>query len=45
MRPSWAGSPPAATENRLCSRHDMVEARAVHARHGYREIPRYNDDS
>ncbi|GAA1221136.1 hypothetical protein GCM10009665_09110 [Kitasatospora nipponensis] len=28
---------------RLDTRGDLVEARALYARHGYREIPRYND--
>jgi GNAT superfamily N-acetyltransferase len=29
---------------RLDTRHDLVEARRLYARHGYREIPAYNDD-
>ncbi|MEH0845723.1 GNAT family N-acetyltransferase [Micromonospora sp. CPCC 205711] len=29
---------------RLDTRHDLVEARALYARHGYREIAAYNDD-
>jgi len=29
---------------RLNTRHDLVEARALYARHGYQEIPRYGDD-
>ncbi|MFI9269382.1 GNAT family N-acetyltransferase [Kitasatospora sp. NPDC052896] len=29
---------------RLGTRADLVEARALYARHGYREIPRYHDD-
>ncbi|MEV4482041.1 GNAT family N-acetyltransferase [Micromonospora coxensis] len=29
---------------RLDTRHDLVEARALYARHGYAEIPAYNDD-
>lgn len=29
---------------RLNTRHDLIEARALYARHGYREIPRYGDD-
>jgi GNAT superfamily N-acetyltransferase len=33
-----------ASVMRLDTRSDLVEARAVYARHGYREIPRYNDD-
>ncbi|MFG1760542.1 GNAT family N-acetyltransferase [Micromonospora echinofusca] len=28
---------------RLDTRGDLVEARALYARHGYREIPAYND--
>ena len=28
---------------RLDTRHDLVEARAMYARYGYREIPAYND--
>lgn len=28
---------------RLDTRHDLVEARAMYARHGYREIPAFND--
>ena len=28
---------------RLDTRHDLVEARALYAGHGYREIPPYND--
>ena len=29
---------------RLHTRSDLVEARALYAKHGYREIPRYGDD-
>ena len=29
---------------RLNTRDDLAEARALYARHGYREIPRYDDD-
>lgn len=29
---------------RLNTRHDLVEARALYAKHGYREISRYGDD-
>ncbi len=29
---------------RLNTRKDLVEARALYAKHGYREIPRYGDD-
>ncbi|MFG3706550.1 GNAT family N-acetyltransferase [Micromonospora sp. NPDC047670] len=29
---------------RLDTRSDLVEARALYARHGYREIPAFNDD-
>jgi len=29
---------------RLNTRSDLVEARALYAKHGYREIPRYGDD-
>lgn len=29
---------------RLNTRHDLVEARAFYAKHGYQEIPRYGDD-
>lgn len=28
---------------RLDTRHDLVEARSLYVRHGYREIPGYND--
>jgi GNAT superfamily N-acetyltransferase len=28
---------------RLDTRHDLVEARALYARHGYREVPAFND--
>ncbi|MCC3654370.1 GNAT family N-acetyltransferase [Streptomyces sp. S07_1.15] len=28
----------------LDTRHDLVEARALYARHGYAEVPAYNDD-
>lgn len=31
------------TDLRLDTRHDLVEARALYARHGYAEIPAYND--
>lgn len=33
-----------ATAMRLDTRHDLVEARALYARHGYREIPPYNNE-
>lgn len=29
---------------RLDTRHDLVEARALYARHGFTEIPAFNDD-
>jgi GNAT superfamily N-acetyltransferase len=29
---------------RLNTRNDLVEARALYAKHGYQEIPRYGDD-
>lgn len=29
---------------RLNTRDDLVEAQALYAKHGYQEIPRYNDD-
>lgn len=29
---------------RLNTRHDLIEARALYAGHGYEEIPRYGDD-
>ncbi|MER5968331.1 GNAT family N-acetyltransferase [Streptomyces sp. NPDC002055] len=32
-----------ATAVRLDTRHDLVEARGLYARHGYAEIPAYND--
>ncbi|MFF3763706.1 GNAT family N-acetyltransferase [Streptomyces sp. NPDC001922] len=32
-----------ATAVRLDTRHDLVEARSLYARHGYAEIPAYND--
>lgn len=32
------------TRLRLTTRRDLVEARRLYARHGYREIPAYNDD-
>lgn len=32
-----------ATAVRLDTRHDLVEARSLYARHGYTEIPAYND--
>ncbi|MEU9508735.1 GNAT family N-acetyltransferase [Micromonospora sp. NPDC048170] len=34
-----------ATRIRLDTRSDLVEARALYARHGYQEIPAYNDDT
>jgi GNAT superfamily N-acetyltransferase len=33
-----------ASAIRLNTRGDLIEARALYARHGYREIPRYGDD-
>ncbi|GAA3765156.1 GNAT family N-acetyltransferase [Plantactinospora mayteni] len=33
-----------ATTMRLDTRHDLVEARALYARHGYREVPAYSTD-
>jgi GNAT superfamily N-acetyltransferase len=38
-----AASERGKTVLRLDTRGDLVEARALYARHGYREIPRYND--
>ncbi|MBE1491302.1 GNAT family N-acetyltransferase [Plantactinospora soyae] len=32
------------TRLRLTTRHDLVEARRLYARHGYRETPAYNED-
>lgn len=33
-----------ASAIRLDTRTDLVEARALYARHGYREVPAFNDD-
>ncbi len=33
-----------ASAIRLDTRADLVEARALYARHGYREVPPFNDD-
>ena len=33
-----------ASTIRLSTRSDLVEARAMYAKHGYVEIPRYGDD-
>jgi ribosomal protein S18 acetylase RimI-like enzyme len=30
---------------RLDTRHDLIEARRLYARHGYREVPPFNDDA
>ncbi|MEU8778160.1 GNAT family N-acetyltransferase [Streptomyces sp. NPDC048606] len=38
-----AGRALGAERVRLDTRSDLVEARALYARHGYREIPAYND--
>ncbi|MEQ4303427.1 GNAT family N-acetyltransferase [Plantactinospora sp. B6F1] len=32
-----------ATTMRLDTRHDLVEARALYVRHGYREVPAYSE--
>jgi GNAT superfamily N-acetyltransferase len=32
------------TTLRLDTRHDLVEARGLYAKHGYREVPAFNDD-
>jgi GNAT superfamily N-acetyltransferase len=33
-----------ASAIRLNTRNDLIEARALYAKHGYQEIPRYGDD-
>jgi GNAT superfamily N-acetyltransferase len=33
-----------ATSTRLDTRHDLIEARSLYARHGYVEIPPYNEN-
>lgn len=41
VRPEHRGAGGGATRIRLDTRSDLVEARALYARHGYREIPAF----